>query len=237
MMTANSRRIVAFCAVLTLVGSASAAAAQECVGLPAGRGILSVGFEGTDGAIGEGAAFAYQARGGAVLLQRRSLDDSSLTDERRSTEAQVSLTLPRVRLPLCLVAGVQSTSYDNAFHESTSWGTEPNYRIERHRIGGPYERVRVPVGISLGREFRVRERVSFVPFIHPAIVFDRERYEPENGAKQVRSAWGLGGSGGVTAAVDWLILRSSVSHAGTHEYGLSQQHNWPVVSVHAGVRF
>ena len=232
------RPATALTTVLILAGSSLPALAQDCVGLPAGRGLLSVGFEGTDGATGQGVGFAYQTRGAAVLLEHRSLDDISLADERTTTGMQASVKVPAVRLPICVVAGVQSTSYDDTFHESTSWtGHDPGYRVERHRMGGLYHSLRVPVGVSIGREFQIGERFSVIPFIQPSVVFDTESYRPHSGGEQSRSAWGIGGSGGVTAAFDWFVLRSAISHAATHEYALSMQHNWPVVSLHAGVRF
>ncbi len=232
------RWLPAFCSALAVLGSVSPAPAQECVGLPSGRGLLSVGFEGTDGATGRGLAFAYQTPSAAVLLEHRSLDDISLADERTTSGVQASVKVPVVRFPVCVTAGAQITAYDNSFHESTSWsGTDPGYRVERHRIGGPYRALRVPVGVSVGREFRIGDRLSLVPFVQPAVVFDRESYRPEGGPRETRSDWGWGASGGVTAAFEWLVLRSAVTHAATHEYALSSQHNWPVVSLHAGVRF
>lgn len=227
----------ALCSATALLAAVHSAAAQECVGLPSGRGLLSVGFEGTDGATGHGASFAYQTRGAAVLLERRSLDDISLADNRITSGVQASVRIPTVALPLCVAAGAQWTAYDNSFHESTSVGPDPNYRLERHRIGGQYRARRVPLGVGVGREFRIGEQLALVPFLQPAIVYDRESLEPHNGPRETRSDWGWGISGGVTAAFDWLVLRSVVTHAATNEYALSSQHNWPVVSLHAGVRF
>ena len=237
-MNPRFRLLSAFCSLFALLGLVRPAAAQECVGLPSGRGLLSVGFEGTDGATGHGLSFAYQTPNAAVVLQRRSLDDISLVDDPTTSEIQASVKLPAVGLPVCVAAGAQWLAYDSDWHESTSWtGMEPGYRTERHRIGGPYRRLRIPVGISVGREFRIGEHLSLVPFIHPAVVFDRESYVPETGPEQTRGEWGLGASGGVTAAMGWLVLRSTITHAATHEYALSSQHNFPTVSLHAGVRF
>lgn len=237
-MRSQFHLLAVFGSVLALAGAARPAHAQACVGLPGGRGVLSVGFEGTDGATGLGLGFAYQTGDAAVMLQHRSLDDFTVVAPLRTTEMQASARLPVARLPVCVAAGVQATGYDNRQHESTSWtGADPGYVIERHRIGGPYRRLRVPVGVSIGREFRVGHRVSVVPFIQPAVVLERESYRPEGGAPQTRSALGLGASGGVTAAFDWLVVRSTLTHTATHEYALSQKHNFPVFSVHAGVRF
>ena len=232
------RLLCVVCFALALLGVARPASTQECVGLPSGRGLLSVGFEGTDGATGRGLHFAYRGPSAAVLLQHRSLDGFALVDDLRTTEAQASVKIPALRLPVCVTAGAQWTAYRSDRHESTTWvGTDPHYRTERHRIGGPYRRLRVPVGIAVGREFRVGDRLSVVPFVQPAVVFERELYEPENGQAEKRSTLGLGASGGVTAAFEWLVLRSALTHTATHEYSLSSQHNFPTLSVHAGVRF
>ena len=224
--------------VLALAGWARPALAQECVGLPGGRGMLSVGFEGTDGATGQGLSFAYRTPGAAVLLQHRSLEGFTLVDDLRTSEAQASVRLPAVRLPVCLTAGAQWTAYDNDRRESESWSrADPGHVTLRHRVGGPYRRLRVPVGVSLGREFRIGERLSLVPFVQPAVVFEREAYDPEVAPEQTRSDWGLGASGGVTAAYGWLVVRSTLTHTATHEYALSSQHNFPAFSLQAGVRF
>lgn len=236
-MNLSSRLIPAVCTGLALLGLPVAASAQECSGIPGGRGYLSVGFEGTDGATGQGVGFAYRAPAAAMVLQHRSLNDISLADDRRTSEVQFSTKVPAVRLPVCLVAGAQSTAYDNSFHESTSWGEDPGYRTERHRMGGAYRSFRVPLGVSAGREFRVSDRLSLIPFVQPLVVLERESLQPATGPLQTRSDWGLGASGGITAALDWVVLRSTVTHASAHEYALSSQHNWPVVSLHAGVRF
>lgn len=239
MMTPRLGLLSASCFLaLTLFGVARPASAQECVGLPSGRGLLSVGFEGTDGATGRGLNFAYRGPSAAVLLQHRSFDGFTLVDDLSTTEAQASAKIPALRLPICLTTGAQWTAYQSDRHESTTWlGTDPGYRTERHRIGGPYRRLRVPVGVAFGREFRVGDRLTLVPYVQPAVVFERESYEPENGPAESRSALGWGASGGVTAAFEWFVLRSALTHTATHGYSLSSQHNFPTLSVHAGVRF
>lgn len=224
--------------VVALAVAPAGALAQECVGLPqGGRGLLAVGFEGTDGATGLGLSFAYQTPRGGVLLQQRSLEDWTIVDDLRTGEAQLNVRLPASSVPVCVTVGTQRSAYDTDRLESESWdGREPGYKTERHRLGGPYRRLRVPLGVSVGREFRLRT-LSVTPFVAPAAVFERERIVPETGSEQRRSGWGWAMSGGFTAAVDWLVLRSSVSHTATHDYALSGKHNGPVLSVHAGVRF
>lgn len=213
--------------------------AQECIGLPSGgRGLLTYGFEGTDGATGEGLSFGYQTPGAAVLLHRRSLEGFTLVDEIQSFEAQASIRLPVAQLPVCFVVGTGWTGYDNERLESrSSSGNDPHYVTERHRVGGPYHRFRVPVGVGLGREFVLGEGLSLTPFFAPALVYEIETYRPQNGSEQTRSRLGIAASGGLTAAVGWLVVRSTLTHTLTHEYALSSQHNFPMLSMHVGVRF
>lgn len=227
-----------FLAVIVQFGFMRPSPAQECVGMPSeGRGFFTYGFEGTDGATGDGLSFAYHTSDAALLLQRRSLDGFTLVDDLGSTEAQASLRVPSLRVPVCLVAGLNWTAYDNEREESRSWtAKEPGYVTERHRVGGPYHRLRVPIGIGLGREFQLGP-VSLVPFVAPSIVYETETYRPERAAEQERHQWGWGASSGLTAAAGWLVIRSTLSHTVTDEYALSSQHNFPLFSLHAGVRF
>lgn len=222
---------------LSLLSHVSTAHAQECVGMPAGaRGVLTYGFEGTDGATGRGLSFAYQTSGSSFLLHHRALDGFTLVDELRTTELQASVRVPG--LPVCLVTRGEWTAYDNDRLESVSWNAaDPGYKTERHRMGGPYRRLRVPLGIGVGREFRVTERMSIVPFAAPAVVYEREIYTPDSGVEERRTTLGFAARGGITASLNWFVLRSALSHTLTHEYALSSQHNFAELSVQAGVRF
>lgn len=232
------RRLSASASVLALLGVALPAAAQECVGLPSGRGILSLGFEGTDGASGPGVSFAYQTPGASLQLQHRSLDAFAQEDDLTTSEAQGAVRLPRLRLPLCVTAGAQWTAYDYSRHESTEWSqTDPDYRIERHRIGGGYQRLRVPVGLSLGRELHVGRGVSLVPYLQPTVVLEHERLTPAGDAPQTRLGLGWGVNGGLAVAKDWFVMRANLTHTDTHDYALSPRSNFAGLSLHFGVRF
>jgi hypothetical protein len=234
------RLLRSFWALLLLLPlAAGAARAQACVGLPSGgRGQLTYGFEGTDGATGEGLGFAYQTPRAALLLQRRSLEGFTLVDEIRSLDAQVSVRALSTQVPVCLTAGAGWTGYDNERLESrSSSGRDPGIVTERHRVGGPYRRFRLPVGLAAGREFALGREVSLTPFVAPSLVYERESYRPEDGPAEERGRLGLGASGGLTLAAGWFVLRSTVSHARTHDRALSGRNNFPVLSVHAGVRF
>jgi hypothetical protein len=137
------RLISASVSALVLSAMARPAHAQECVGLPGGRGVLSFGLEGTDGASGPGVSFASQTPGASLQLQHRALAAYAQDDAISTTEAQAAVRMARFRLPVCVTAGAQWTDYDYTSHESTQWSqADPGYRIERHRIGGGYQRLR-----------------------------------------------------------------------------------------------
>lgn len=244
-MRANLRLISASASVLALLAMAGPAHAQECVGLPSGRGILSLGLEGTDGATGQGAAFAYQTRGASLQLQHRSLDAFAQQDEISDTEVQGAVRLGRFRLPLCITAGVQLTDYEYSEHAGSGTGQDGIY-TDSYRIIGGYERVRVPVGISVGREFNVGRGVSVVPYLQPTLVWESERMTPVSNvartgaggsAAQTRTGLGWGVNTGVAVAKDWLVVRANLSHTNTFERALSPRNAWPGVSLHLGVRF
>ena len=104
-------------------------------------------------------------------------------------------------------------------------------------LGGPYRRVRLPLGLGAGREFGLGERASVLPFFQSAAVLEYEQYRPHNRAEQTRSGLGLALSGGLALTYDWFVLRSTLSHTLAKDYTLTEQHNWPVFSLHAGVKF
>ncbi|HEX6368171.1 MAG TPA: hypothetical protein VF006_04525 [Longimicrobium sp.] len=235
-MKTNLRLLYASASVLALLALAGPAHAQECVGLPSGRGILSLGVEGTDGATGRGAAFAYQTPGASLQLQHRSLDAFAQQDEISETEVQGTVRVGRFRLPLCITAGVQLTDYEYSEHAGSGTGSDGIYTDSYHIIGG-YQRVRVPVGISVGREFNVGRGVSLVPYLQPTLVWERERLTPAGDAPQTRMGLGWGVNGGLAIAKDWFVLRANLSHTSTYDRALSSRNNSPGLSVHMGVRF
>lgn len=234
-MRSSLRRISASASVLALLGLALPAGAQECVGLPSGRGILSLGLEGTDGASGPGVSFAYQTPGASLQLGHRSLDAFAQDDEISETEAQAAVRLPRVRLPLCVTAGAQWTDYEYSEHAGTQYN--PGMRTESYRVLGGYQRLRVPVGLSVGREFNVGRGVSLVPYLQGSVVWERERLTPAGDPAQTRLGLGWGANAGVAIAKDWFVVRANLGHVETHDRTLSNRNNFAGLSVHFGVRF
>jgi hypothetical protein len=222
--------------VLAVFAAVGGAHAQECVGLPAGRGMLSLGFEGTDGASGPGVAFAYQTPRTSLQLQHRSLDAFAQQDEISESEVQGAVRLGRLRLPLCITAGAQWTDYEYSEHAGSRSGTDGVF-TDSYRIIGGYQRLRVPVGISLGRELQVGRGVSLVPYLQPTVVWERERMTPAGDPPQTRMGLGLGLNAGMAVAKDWFVVRANLTHTNTYDRALSSRPNWPGLSVHAGVRF
>lgn len=228
-----------FLAALAVLIVPSVASAQECVGLPGGgRGVLTYGFEGTDGATGQGLGFAFQTQRAAIILQHRWLDDVSLLDTRRTTDVQVSMRPSSLRMPVCVTGGLQWTSYDSDRVVSQRWNSDdPAYSTMQLRVGGPYQRARIPVGLAFGREFELGGSVSVTPFLAPGLVYEHETYRPETGSKQVRRTLGWRADGGITGRIGWLVFRSIVRQTRTQDYTLSSQHNFMELTVQAGVRF
>jgi hypothetical protein len=235
------RLVSASASVLAVLGAARPVAAQECVGLPGGRGILSLGVEESDGATGPGVSFAYQMPGASLQLQHRSLEALAQEDEISNSGVQAAVRLPRARLPLCLTVGAEWTRFEASERAGREWSeTEPGVRINSYRILGGYQRLRVPLGISVGREFDAGGGVSLVPYLQGTWYWERERLTPSGGYMQERLGNGLGLNTGLAVAKDWFVVRADLAHTGT-SYDRSpfwnRETNTPVLSLHFGVRF
>lgn len=235
-MRPNLRLICASLSLLALAAAAPAYA-QECVGLPGGRGMLSLGLEGTDGASGPGVSFAYQTPGASVQLRHRQLDAFAQDDDISSSEVLAAIRLPRSRLPLCVTAGAEWSDYEYSQHEGSSWSSQDGLRTDRYRVLGGSQRLRVPVGISLGREFNLGRGVSLVPYLQPTVVWERERFTPAGQPAQTRTGLGWGVNGGLAVAKDWFVARATLTHTNTFDRALTSRNNFPGLSVHFGVRF
>jgi hypothetical protein len=239
-MRPSLRLISTSFSVLALACAAGPARAQECVGLPGGRGMLSLGLEGTDGASGPGVSFAHQTPGASVQLRYRALDAFAQDDEISTYETMAAVRLPRSRLPLCVTVGAEWTDYEASEHAGSLWSSEDGIRTDSYRVIGGYQRLRVPVGISLGREFHVARGVSLVPYLQSTLYWEREQLTTRGGYAQERLGSGLGVNAGLAVAKDWFVARVSLANTKT-SYDRSpfwrRDPNSPVLSVHFGVRF
>jgi hypothetical protein len=233
-----SLRLLALLALA--VAAAQTVSAQECIGLPSqGRGTLTYGFEGTDGATGSGLAFAFHGKTSAIVVEHQSLDGFTMVDRMRTLSVLASRRLPAGGVPKCLVAGANWTSYSNDRNERSSWyANDPGYITERIRIGGGYRRLRVPAGVAFGKAYDVRGRFSIIPHFAGTLVGEYEENDSTD-TQPARSRFspGIGLEGGITFATSWLVIRSTVSHTRTHAYALSSRHNYPELALHAGVIF
>ena len=236
-MRPSLRLMSASFSVLALACVARPAQAQECVGLPGGRGMLSLGLEGTDGASGTGVSFAYQTPGASVQLRHRALDAFAQEDEISTSEVVAAMRLPRSRLPLCITVGTEWTHYEASTHAGSLF--TDGVHTESYRVIGGYQRLRVPVGVGLGREFHVGRGVSLVPYLQSTLVWERERLAHSRRHADERGGSGWGVNTGLAVAKDWFVARASLTHTSISYNGSPfwNRRNSPVLSVHFGVRF
>ena len=231
----RSARLATTALTLTLVCSAPAAA-QQCVGLSSEtKGYFSYGFEGTDGATGDGFALGLRVGNSSVHLQRRELEPVNLIDEMETLQGVVAVPL-KTRLPLCITAGLGWTGYDDDRVNVFGQDADGNL-IQRGSAAGPYLRLQTPVGISLGRELQLSSRIAVGGFVNPALVFEYEKYESFDGSTHQRNGLGLGITTGVSASYRRVMLRSTLSSLSSHNYTLNGYNNFPFLSVQLGVRF
>jgi hypothetical protein len=223
-------------ALALVVVFAAPAAAQECVGLSREtKGYFSYGFEGTDGATGQGFALGLRVGSSSVHLQRRSLEPVSLIDDMQTVQGVVAVPL-KTSLPLCVTGGLTWTGYDDDRANVFGQDEEGN-AIQRATAAGPYLRLQTPAGVSLGRELRVSRKIAVGGFVNPSLVYEYERYESFNGNTMKRHGVGLGITTGVSASYGRFMLRSILSSLSSHNYTLNGYNNFPVLSVQLGVRF
>ncbi len=231
----TSGRVVFTALALTVLVAANAAA-QECQGLSnSARGYFSYGFEGTDGASGEGFSLGLRFGAGSMQLQRRSLEQVNLVEEMESLQGVAAFPLMK-RLPLCATAGVTWTGYDDDRINIAGNDAEGKL-IQREMAAGQYLRVQVPVGISLGKELQLGSKFAVGGFVNPSLVYEFEKYESFNGATAERGGVGLGFTAGLSVSYSRLLLRSTLSSLSSHNYTLNGFNNFPFLSLQLGVKF
>lgn len=211
--------------------------AQTCSGLPWGRGLLAIGFQGTDGATGRGGSFAYQGAEGSARIDFSSLDTFALIDRQETFSVTLTRALPQVRLPLCLSVGVERTGYRADRTESISQSADnPDLLIERQRLIGAYRRWRLPVTLDLGHQLTFARTIELVPSLRAGVAYEAEHLRSIGGPVS-RDAVGpvLGAS--LTAAWDWFVIRADVDHTWTRDSTLSRFNNFPILAAQLGVRF
>lgn len=210
-------------------------AAQECLGLPGERVTATLGFEGTDGAVGvSGRLVAHSGRLG-IELEGSSLDKFAQDDDRTRTGLRISWESFDSPVKVCGFGGAQWTSYE-AGTSISSW-TVGGVTHREARISGDYDRIRVPVGVSVGHLFLAEHHVSINPFVHLMMVHDYERMHWVERGLETRSSTGLGGGLGLTARMGRLFVRSELEDAWTEDRALSGQNNHLTFHMHVGLAF
>lgn len=231
----RSARLATTALALTLVFSARASA-QECVGLtPDTKGYFAYGLEGTDGASGDGFSLGVRLGRLGLHLQSRTLEPVSLVDDMETVQGMVAVPL-RTRLALCPTAGFGWTGYDDDRVDVFGNDAQGN-AIQRGAAAGPYLRLQVPAGVSLGRVLRVGRKLALGGFVNPALVYEYERYESFDASTVTRDGLGLGITTGGSVSYGRVLLRSTLSSLSSHNYTLNGYNNFPFLSVQLGVKF
>lgn len=230
-----SGRLILGAVAWTLTLSASAAA-QQCLGLSnSARGYFAYGFEGTDGASGEGFTLGLRLGGGSVQLQRRTLEPVNLVDDMETLQGLGAVPVLK-QLPLCATAGLGWTGYDDDRVNVFGTDAEGNL-IQRGTAAGPYLKLQVPVGLALGKELELSSKFAVGGFVNPSLVYEYEKYESFNGNTETRSGVGLGFTTGLTMSYSRVMLRSTLTSLSSHNYTLNGYNNFPFLSVQLGVKF
>ena len=233
----RSRPVVLAAALV--ISLAAGLAAQECVGLPKGRGVLAVGPTGTDGASGTGLAFAYRGSNRSIQLAYQSLGVFAYANQQKTRSAQGNFRVNRLRG--CITAGVKWQAWDTERADWFGWDADdPTVIVERHTIGGNYDRLRFPLGLSFGRTIDVK-RVSLIPYVNPFAVFELEDFQSDarytDAPSQSRSSLGGGLELGMAMRAGWFVARPMISVTNTRDRALSGKKNFADLALHFGVVF
>lgn len=224
------RRVLLMTVGLILSVSAGAFA-QECLGISAGtRAYVSYGAEGTDGVTGQALTVGLRLREFNVQLHGRTMDPggrsfSSGVDGRMNTVAlQVAHPITK-KLPLCVFGGLGWTGYD----------------IERFNAGqtttSPYTQIQVPLGISLGKEFKLSDNFSISSFVQNAAVYQLERGDVFDGRRVQEHNLGVGVTAGLGISYGPLMLRSTISNYKLLKNSFGLYNDFPYMSLQLGVKF
>lgn len=224
------RKIAALAFGMAVTISAEAAA-QECLGITAGsRGYASYGVEGTDGVTGQAATVGLRLSDFNVQLHARVMDpggrtfSSGVNGRMHTVELQVARPITK-KLPLCLFSGLGWTGYDL---EHFSAGETSS---------GGYTQLRVPLGISLGKEFKLTENLGVSTFVQNAALYQFERFDPSDVRASSQSTLGIGMTAGLGLTYGRLMLRSTISNYKTLSSPVGLYNDFPYMSLQVGVKF
>jgi hypothetical protein len=226
--------------VATLITSSGTLVAQECVGIPkGGKGFLALGPSGTDGASGTGISFAFHGANRSILTSYQSLGVFAYANQQKTRALQANFRVKA--LHGCVTTAAKWQAWDTERDDNASWSIDdPDVIIERHTIGGNYDRLRIPVGLSFGRTISWKS-ISVTPYANPFVAFENEQLKthqtdtpPET---HIRSAFGGGLEFGFGLRAGWFTTRSLVNVTNTRDRALSGKKNWADLAMHFGVVF
>jgi hypothetical protein len=234
----TTRRILMF-SVSMVFGVAMSAAAQECVGIsPGSRGYASFGLEGTDAVTGYAGTLGLQLRDFTVQLHGRRMDQghsgridlANSADHVKTVQLQVAHPITS-KFPLCVFGGFGWTGYT----------LERTLRVsptEQQFVTGGYTQVRVPVGISLGKEFKLTENFRVSTFAQNAVMYEFEKYDPDQQERKTHhNTLGIGMTAGLGVSYGPLMLRSTISNYKALKNGVGLYNDFPFMSLQLGVKF
>lgn len=230
------RRIAALAFGLAITISAEAAG-QECLGIsPGTRGYASFGLEGTDAVTGHAATVGLRLRDVTVQLHGRRLDQGSgsrpdfanSVDHVKTLQLQLAYPITR-KVPLCVFGGLGWTGY--TLQRVISLPGEP----QQNMVGG-YHHLRVPIGISLGKEFQLTENLRLSTFAQNAVMYEFEKYSPEQRDFN-HNTLGIGMTAGLGLSYGHLMLRSTISNYKAFSDGVGLYNDFPFMSLQLGVKF
>lgn len=222
------------------IASSTTLAAQECVGIPNGsRGFFGAGPAGTDGASGSSLTFAYRGENRSVMVTSQSLGVFAHANQQKTRSIQANFKIKALRG--CVTSALKWQAWDTEGAESKGWSIDdPDVYWERHSIGGNYDRLRIPVGVSFGRTVNIR-RVAFLPYANPFVVFEMEDFQSHrpdiDAPSQSRRSFGGGLETGFAMRAGWFVMRPSLTITNTTDRALSGKKNWADLALHFGVVF
>lgn len=226
--------------VLLVVTAAATAApvraahAQACIGLPAhAPTTLTLGIEASDGVGARTASIAHRHGDWGIQVRGLLHDGSAVTDPWYGGQASISAPLPARWVGTASGAGLSRCVVASL-----------GYWDDRQRESR-YERVRVPVGLSVGREFILgaddagATSSSVTLFGQALVALQHERWRESRDADvALRLRHSTGAAVGVGGMYRFLVARTSLQYMTYPEYALkSQVHNWLELRLDAGVAF
>jgi hypothetical protein len=133
------------------------------------------------------------------------------------------------KVPLCLFGGLGWTGY--TLQRVISLPTDA-----QEFMVGEYTHLRVPIGISLGKEFKITEKFRLSTFAQNAVMYEFEKYRPEQREFE-HNTLGIGMTAGLGLSYGPIMLRSTISNYKAFSDGVGLYNDFPFMSLQLGVKF